>query len=224
MADARPVLPLWPAMEGGADLVGSADIGARVDLIPAGRGMKVGKERGLIAGQVIDIAGAAERPSGRERRDAGVRARETRGAASLAGYGLTSGRPWPVTAAEDLIVPDPTANPSERLHVAAWSLASRTAFRARDGPSAAAGAGGRDRVAGRAWKLPGDRARPRDRARLLPDGPLQPASRRGNRRRREARGGIGRGAGLERDHRNLRVRPPRPAHAPGSPGRTDPWW
>jgi protocatechuate 3,4-dioxygenase alpha subunit len=44
--------------KGGADLVGSADIGARVDLIPAGHDLlRRQGARGLIAGQVIDIAG-----------------------------------------------------------------------------------------------------------------------------------------------------------------------
>jgi len=87
-----------------------------------GRGMKVGKE---------GIAGAIAALEAWERRDhAGVRARET--TALQLWRDALEGRPG-VTAA---IVPDPTDNPLERLHVAvepaaahitAWDLADRLA-------------------------------------------------------------------------------------------------
>jgi L-seryl-tRNA(Ser) seleniumtransferase len=91
-----------------------------------GRGMKVGKE---------GIAGAIAALEAWERRDhAGVRARETE--ALHLWRDTLAGRPG-VTAA---IVPDPTANPLERLHVAvepsvahitAWDLADRLASGSR---------------------------------------------------------------------------------------------
>src|SRR6185312_2911295 len=55
--------------------------------------------------------------------------------------------------------------------------------------------------------------RPRDRARLLLPGSVQPASGRGDHRRRTARRGAGPRPRLERDHRQSRrgtPRPPRP--------------
>ena len=161
-----------------------------------GRGMKVGKE---------GIAGAIAALEAWERRDhAGVRARETE--ALHLWRDTLEGRPG-VTAT---IVPDPTANPLERLHVA-WSLR-----RTHHGLGSGGPAGLR--------KLPGDRARPRDRARLLPDGPLQPASRRGNHRRREAREELdGALASNEIIATSVSARRARRL-APGSPGRTDPWW